>query len=90
MLAALSMQEIQARVSAPEVVMSNKRGPTLRGEGIVSRTHNNYSIKLDQDLRVNEMGGIIVLWENQDGIVESRFLVGADGKGPDPFVVRSS
>ena len=85
-LADMSAEEVQHLIDSPEVVLSNKRVPTKFGQSI-HRIQNDFSIKISQDLKSSSMEGIIAVWENDLGVLESKMLVSADGKAPEPALV---
>lgn len=82
------MDEIQALVDSPRVVLSNKRGPTKRGDGLRG-TRNNFALQMVPELQISCMEGIAAVWETEEGVLESKMLVTANGTASDPLTVSS-
>ena len=73
-------------IESTEVQFANATGRPNPGDGI-NDIYNNFSLRIDYNLDVRRMEGILVVWETEEGVLESKFTTGTDGEGPPPLKV---
>lgn len=83
----MTEEEITALVESPEVRASNTRKESKSG-AFITQVSNPMSIVLSEQLDVDDMRGILSVWE-EDGILMSKLLLTSDGAAPEPFRVRT-
>ena len=85
-LAKLPDEEIKASVNSPEVIHSLARREPKLGTSL-SELKNDFSIRIDTDLEIARMEGVLALWEDQDGMIESKLLTSGNGTTFEPSQV---
>ena len=86
MLAKLSEEEIQAEVESPEVVHSLARHDPKFGSSL-NGLKNGFALRIDQDLDISRMEGVLAVWETEAGILESKLLTSSHGMTLEPSQV---
>lgn len=82
----LSDSDILLEIDSTEVQLANATGRPNPGEGI-NDIHNGFSMKIDHRLDIRRMDAILIVWETEAGLLESKFTTGTDGEGPPPLKV---
>lgn len=85
-LATFSDAEIMAKVETPDVQLANAMGRPNPGTEL-DITPDGFSIKIDPDLDIRKMEGILLVWQTEEGVLESKFTTTNEGEGPSPLKV---
>ena len=85
-LATYSDAEIMAKLDAPEVQLANAMGRPNPGTEL-DITPDGFSIQIVPDLDIRKLEGILLVWQTDEGILESKFTTSNEGEGPSPLKV---
>lgn len=79
---------MESLANSPEVISSNKKGP-MKGGKSFNDLENDFPLRISSDVSIKDMEGILAIWQNKRGFLESKIIVSADGKAPEPSLVKN-
>ena len=85
-LAKLPEDEIQAMVESPEVVYSLARHDPKAGTSL-SGLKNDFTVRVDPDIEIEKIEGILAVWETETGFIESKLMTSSHGMTLEPCQV---